>query len=370
MRALSAPPEEPTPLPRANIALLLGGISVYALVFLLALPTYVSFSLGGGVGWVLDVGAEIERSLSWSIPSALSVLVAFYAVVIGGQLLNVENVREIRNLLGLVSAFIGAACVLALAYVAAHAVAHPKSWGTAAVLTTFVALICFLAMNIGFLMTSRGGRADAIREELSKANGALDLISQAHGKPETGQPRRFWSLPVSVGVVSVPVGTGLAAVLAGSFGSWGSAVLSVAFGAVTTTACVWASTLIFAQGYKHPEDALLRRVLPIGFGAMAPTGGLAIIVLFADAANEFQVAALAGYVSAVVATVCGSWPLRWTPRRLRSGSVRGFAMWQAARTLTVRRDVLASELAALVPPPVEKPPRLARLRSLLGRPAG
>lgn len=312
-----------TPIPGSTIATLLGGLAVYGLFFMLGLPAIVTLVLSGDATWVVDIGGAVSTSLEWSIPSAISVLIAFYAVVIGGQILDIDNLRAIRNSLGMASCVIGAACIVALGFLAAYATATPKAWATFAVLTPFVVLVVFLALNIGFMMTGRGRRAEVIRTQLIDLEGPLERVAALTRGLTTATPGPRVLSPVVLAVVCVGIAMGATINSANLEESSAPATFALFGGLLISSIAAVLLTYAFRVAFEAQPQSRLLRAFPAGYALLFGVSGLAFFFLASTVTPVLQRASMVMGVSLVLVTLLAILPDRTLPASVRSITIRG-----------------------------------------------
>ena len=127
-------------------------ISLLAL-FAVSLPILnIASSEGGGaaLNWTVAAGKLLFGQLGWTLTIYVTVLLAFYAVSIGGQILgDAGAAARVRRVLGFIAELLAAATIALVVLVAFYCSQAPATWAVFVVLVPVVGIIVFLALQLG-----------------------------------------------------------------------------------------------------------------------------------------------------------------------------------------------------------------------------
>jgi xanthosine utilization system XapX-like protein len=333
------------------LPLLLTAIAIF-------LPWYY---LGLEPSWIAPFARGVAASIEWSVGTFVAVLLGFYAISLGGQLLAVKELSATRNVLGRVATIIASCAVLEWVFVIADAALNPQgSWGVVAALVVVVAIILFLAMHIGFRMNFDR------REEIEWAVERLATIRVNVARLETCG---ILVDPLTPTVTSTRSHGRLVALLNGAVIVVTSLGLAVIGGALWTWDALWLVPLLGVLGFGIvffglSFGASIERQVGVGrferyaMPALVAGAGLAVAAVSVLLAVGLPAPAswvLGGFAMTVgVATLTSCWPLRLSPKPVRRITVHAAAATVArarldedAKKQEDRIEQLEGELKAL-----------------------
>ena len=323
-------------------ALILGILTIAAVIV-----TMCTVAFGGApvLAWLVAAGEVLCAQLGWTLGLYVTVLVAFYAVSIGGQVIGGgAAVARARRRLGGIAELMAAATVPVVLLVALYCVFHPPVWAVFFVVLPVVGVVFFLAIQLGaFIVPDRETRvadAAAARAWARLRMAALSRRSR----------RQFWLVLL---VNSVVIGML-------------SALFSVAVVPLVDSVELWA---------LHSALALLL----LGMNAWAlysfrtRTDLFSAVVMFAAPAFLYGVLFVSGFVvttvlspgivaTAVTTLLTSFWPRSWGPRFVHNWTIQGSATALAARTVAKKYVAATREYLALTAQPPGPPSPLQRLR--------
>jgi hypothetical protein len=282
-------------------------------------------SWGAAVDAASSAGEALIPHVGWALTGDVTVLLGFYLVVLGGQILDGGDAARTRRVLGVVAESMAAASIGILALIVVHCVQTPTEWGVIVAVVPMVLIIVFLAVQVGrFLILDREQTLTAAVLTRNTVRRRLRML--------TSRSRRGF-LPVFLANAGVAAGLGLLMAIAVGLPSAG-ALEQVAIGGIGAAIFVVLAGMLFGW------------------------------ITFATYMSELEPGwysrsvfiALSVFVLAVVVSVCVLW------------AEAGFAeiSWGAA-------VVCAATTVLAVCPPPSKRPRLAdwsfraSIRTLLAR---
>jgi len=161
-----------------------------------------------GVRAAANAGEVLLDHVGWLLSCYIAVLLGFYVVVIGGQILGGNDAAaRVRRMLGAVAELMAAVAIVLVAFVGLFCVGSPKSWGVFVAVGPTALLLVFLAVQLGrFLIPGydfRLGEARRIRNGARSALGELSVHSRRSW---------IWVWLANAGVVALPsaIGSSLA----------------------------------------------------------------------------------------------------------------------------------------------------------------
>ncbi|WP_374976649.1 hypothetical protein ACEYYH_02130 [Microbacterium trichothecenolyticum] len=318
----------------------------------LMVAALIGWQSGNGLAWIAVLGEGVSESLDWSLSIMVSVLLAFYAVSIGGQLLQLDKLASTRNILGIAGAAIGAAAILLGALVAAYAFTEPSAWGTVIALVPVTGIVLFLVLHLGFQMNvSLAKRRHELQEDAARLDETANRLNAMwERKPDRGRVLSLlgWLTPSLMGLLCCLGALALSSVDADVWSIFTSAwvwLLGCLVIAVILTTFVG---LGHRYRFREVVDSAGMAYLPlialwvVAVLLLAPL--LSSIVPVDSASDGLLTAAIAGWVTTLTVA---SWPLKWTSRRLPLPSIAELELWRAQEATKMRTQAVQAELAAL-----------------------
>jgi len=344
------------PRPRTRILSHVGAWSYIWFVPLL-IAMVISWEAGSGLEWLAAIGKGVSESLDWAISTIVSVLLAFYAVSIGGQLLQVEKLASTRNILGVVGAAIGAATLLLATLVIAYASTSPETWGQVVSLVPVTAIILFLVLHLGFQMNvSREKRRDELLNETARLSGAvtdLDRLLQRRSSRGRIAPWLAWTLPTLLGLLfaagTLAVAGWLLAVdndgVWDFVAPWIPWLLASAPLMLLLTGLAWLALRYRFRELPGSKAAAYLMLYALWGSTVAILSALLVTIGSVD--SMVDVLLLATTVGWLVALAVASWPMRWTLPRAMPATIAELEASRARRMFTARIKAIGAELPQL-----------------------
>lgn len=330
----------------------IAGMSVAGLfvVFVLCAAPGGSGSFAEAIEVAPALGAVVLQHIGWGFGAYVPLLLGFYAIVIGGQLVaDPATAALTRRRLGLVAEAIAGALVPALILIVAACVAEPVRAGSLFVIVPVSAVMFFLAIQLGgFIVFERSLRLSSAERSRDWARKHLETLKVRSQKP-------IWLVLAAHTVGGGAVGVGITLLLIRPSGSL--LVLFLLYGAV-------ALGLGFASvhglyTYRTAQDRLSKVMawaLPSGLY-------LAALLLALEAFLRIGAAAGLGVLFVVVLTLVSTfWPRRRASRFVLNWSLQGTATGYAARSITARYVRNVREIRELLQMPESERPASVRDR--------
>lgn len=313
------------------------------------------------VQWAGNSGKLLLDQIGWTWGIYVAVLLAFYAVIGGEQILGsrMAAARTRRNL-GFVAEIMAASTVPALAIVLIYCAEDPMRWSALFVLIPVEGIILFLGVQLGvFVVFEREIRRARARETLAWATSQLAALQDEVGRP-------VWTvLPANAAAVAtvalVPV------LLTGT-------KLALAYWVLLFMAAL---VQLGINSYTVYDTKISSGWLTKGMSWLLPafTTGSGVVL---GAAVGFQHQFGHGMSVALVpllALAITIWPWNHPEWRLSEWSIQGAASRLAVTTLQKRRKRALDELAEAAPQEATLPSIRGRLRAVFqsgeaGEPSG
>ena len=142
---------------------------------------------GAAAAWrsIVDTGALLYGQLGWTLNLYITVLLAFYAVSIGGQVLgDAKDAARIRWNLGIVAEFMAASTAILAVFVVAYLFTEPSRLASVVVVAPAMLIIAFLAVQLGsFVVLDLDERLKVARSAMDGLQGALQKVKLSSSKP-------------------------------------------------------------------------------------------------------------------------------------------------------------------------------------------
>lgn len=314
-----------------------------------AVVTYVAIGASDFpalIRWAEGSGEALRDQLGWALAADVTVLLAFYAAVLGGQIFGSETyAARTRRILGLAAELIAASVVPALLVVFIYCTAHTAQWSILFVLVPVSATIWFLGVQIGaFILFEPELRRTMAEESLVWTSKQLKALGHHSRRP-------IWAvLPLNAAAVAALA----SAVVFSTHRFWvGVASWFLLFLAALVLLGLNTYTVYDTKTSSGGFSRSMSWLLPVFFTVL----GVAIGIGVAYQHNGYD--GLAISLVPILALVLTIWPraVRNTP--LLQWSIQGVANRIAARTLGNRRRKALDELKELEP---EEAPALPTTR--------
>ena len=294
-------------------------------------------------------GNEVLQHIGWGFGVYIPVLLSFYAIVIGGQLVASSTASATRRTLGAVAQMIAATLVPALLLIFAGCIHDPSEAGALVMIIPVTVVTFFLAVQLGgFIVFEDALKLSAAKRDQAWARSRLPAL-RARGR------RALWLvLTVNAtfgGVIAFALTDSLAS-LEGPY--WLLLLVYVLFS--------FGLALVNAFGVQTLRAAQDRSSAAIAWLAPVSTNLLAVTVilnLFIFSSHVGSIALASALIFCMLSTL---WPRRFMGRFLLNWTVQGAGTAYAARSL-VRLYAKASREIEELSTLSDSPPNL-RERSL------
>ncbi|TFD88559.1 hypothetical protein E3T61_12050 [Cryobacterium lactosi] len=286
---------------------------------------------GGQLAWEIAVGAGelLFNELGWVMSTYITVLLGFYAVSIGGQILGDQDSADAtRRVMGFVAELMAAATVCLLAFIAAYCWQEPSRWAVFIVLIPAVSIILFLALHLGtFLVVKWDFQIiHAARAKEQAEEGLAGLLNRS--------TKNFWVVLI-VNLVVI-AGVAFAVILPLEPMDWTSTVQIVLFYLAIPSVLLAADILALHSAWTSSD-----RIERAAIGVVMPTFAYVIVALLFFLPATTLGMPLHMNVSLailIVGTVVTSfWPFRLSHKWFVNWSMRGAVANLAYRSLEKSR---------------------------------
>jgi hypothetical protein len=326
--------------PTREAVLEIVGMGVFGLLSLFVLPMLPSGSEGFSrmMGLAPTAGAVVIEHIGWAFGAYIPILLGFYAIVIGRQLIDDPAVEaKTRRTLGLTAEAMVSALLPALILIVAACVADPSQAGVLFVIAPVSAAMFFLAIQLGgFIVFERELRLARAERSRNWAKERLRLLRRRSQRPT-------WLVVAVHTLVGVLIGaatilpferpTGLLHILALL-----QALVALGLG----FASVGGAHVFFTA-----RDRTSKVVAWIGPATLYLVSLIIAVVLL----TTFGAASGASVVSVVVfSAVSALWPRKSAPRFLLNWTLQGAAIRYAARSVSTTYVRSVREVRELAEP--------------------
>jgi hypothetical protein len=126
-----------------------------------------------------DAGGVLLDHVGWALSGHIAVLLGFYVVVIGGQILGGgDAAARVRRILGGVAELIAAAAIVLVVIVGVYCAAEPRTWAVFIAIGPVVLLVLFLGVQVGnFLIPSREFRIEEAKRSRIATRSTLRALT-------------------------------------------------------------------------------------------------------------------------------------------------------------------------------------------------
>lgn len=315
------------------------GLVLMALIVAVVLPAaFMTGALDTLSRMIFDGGKELYAQAGWALTLYITVLLGFFAVSIGGQILAtpVEGNR-IRRTLGLTAEVLAALSVPMISYIIWYCIQTPSKLAGLLAIVPAYGLMTFLALQLGrFVVYDVDKRLRVLDEGIEKRNTRLEAIGPRSARP-----------PVLAFTVSTLAPTALATVLSIPFIETPALLLEVAFYLAVACVLLNLAYLFCVRLYLTDLTASARtRWFDFGLAGLMTVLTLLIpVYAFAQeswAAGTIFLVAIAGCLLQVML------PRRAQPLWMLDWSVAGAGATLAVRSLTKARAAAEEERRQLL----------------------
>ncbi|MFB2557096.1 hypothetical protein [Herbiconiux liangxiaofengii] len=279
--------------------------------------------------WAITAGRVVLQHIGWAFGAYIPVLLGFYAIVIGGQLVGEpETAFRTRRTLGFVAEMMTGALAPGLAVILVAALSDPSQVGAVFVVLPVTAVMVFLAVQLGgFIVFEPGLRLAAARRSRDWARTRLRSLRSRSRKPA------WLTVAINVGV-GTAIGLGATSAIGRVGGSIG--IVALLLGLISSGLALAGLYGVFTWLAARDRTTLvLAWVLP----------SCLYVATFALAAELFlgRASAIGGGLLAIVAfsLISTFWQGKSRSRFFRNWTIRGAGARSAARSVlgTYRRSV-------------------------------
>lgn len=307
----------------------------------LAVATYLFLAFLGGEetpegAWRVApvAGEQVLQHIGWGFGVNIPVLLAFYAIVIGGQLVASPSASATRRTLGAVAQMMAAAFLPALLLILAACIHDPSQAGALVVIVPATGITLFLAVQLGgFVVFDNAQKLAAAIRNRDWAQGRLQTL-RARGR------RPLWLVIALNTALGGAIAFSLTTVIASPKGPlWLLFLVYAMFCLGLTLVNIFGvQTLRTAQ--DRPSKALAW-LLPISMNMIVATIALNLFIQDAGAGG------IALFAVLVFCTLSALWPRRFMGRLLLNWTIQGAGTAYAARSIARRYSKACREIQEL-----------------------
>ncbi len=325
------------------------GMSVLGLFIVFVLAAFPGGNDGvyRAMGLAPAAGAVVLQHIGWAFGAYIPILLGFYAIVIGGQLVaDPATAARTRRILGFVAEAMTGALVPALVLILAACIADPSQAGALFVILPVAGVMFFLAIQLGgFIVFERELRLASAERSRDWAKGRLNTLRRRSRKPML--------LVVTVHTLTGGlIGIGMTLILTRPTGS--IVVLFLLYGLI-------ALGLAFASVHGLHTFRTARDRTSKVMAWMIPSGlYLAGLMLALEVLTTSGVAAGASVLAVVASSAASTfWPRKRTSQFLLNWTLQGAATGYAAKSVSSTYVSTMREIRELTQTPgADKPPTL------------
>ena len=334
---------------------------ILILVFLPVLGIAGTKGVTAAIKWTVAAGRLLSGQVGWTLTIYVTVLLAFYAVSIGGQILGDANAAaRTRRVLGYIAELMAAATLAPVVFVAFYCWQVPAMWAVFIVLVPVVGIILFLALQLGsFVVFAREVR-------IANAERARHQACEQLRRLRRRSRHRFWLVWVANSAVIATIGllVSLTANLTGR-----TALLLYIYYVIT------AAILLAADAYSLHEflgaNDLFTRVTTwvLPFLLYLLVGVLPFQAFFMSGKLRLPLPVGWSLVAVIVLTLTTTFlPRARASRAMIDWSIQGASARWAAKSLTKKYSKAVREYRELQASQPAAPRLLRRIRDALRPP--
>jgi hypothetical protein len=317
------------------------------LLLLAGVPMYLAANSAGAAGsWnaVANAGSLLYEQAGWALNTYIAVLLGFYVVSIGGQLLGGPKAAlRTRRILGFVGELMAAATVVLFFFLlVAYCAREPDKWASMIVFVPMVAIIAFLGLRLGsFVVFERSLRIAAAEKTRASTEELIEKLGAYSS-------RSFWLVWVvtSAAVAIVALLVSLPLLKPGST-VW-------AFGLFLLLELSLTGVIAWTHRLRLIDRGFFSRVvvwsLPFLCFVLVGLGPLSLYLRVGSSPSLLRLGA-AFLVLTGGAALVSFWPRREKPSWILNWSINGVSAKRALRTLKKRLAHTEKQLAALAVEP-------------------
>ena len=320
------------------------GLSV-ALLALASLPFMFFFASNGIEATYLvaaKAGELLYSHIGWALTLYVTILLAFYAVSFGGQVLSdgedTTRIDRVRRILGAAAGLIAAVTFVLVAFIIVYCSHQPAMWASTVVIVPAFGIIVFLSLQLGgFVVFDRELRLTFAKQTRHQTKVRLEKLQLRSRHP-------IWAVGLANAITLALIATLISALFVPSW-AWLQLYLLFFIGAVV----LLSSAIVSLQSF-YSSGGTWSRVLvwALPFIVYAASVWLAVIALFTD--NQANGAAQIGRgITFLLIGTAGTlfWPRRRSPRWALNWSIQGACARSAALTLAKSYNRATREILEL-----------------------
>lgn len=292
------------------------------IVFVLAALPGGNDGVYRAMGLAPVAGAVVLEHIGWAFGAYIPILLGFYAIVIGGQLVaDPAAEARIRRTLGFAAEAMTGALVPALVLIITACIADPARAGALFVVVPVAGVMFFLAIQLGgFIVFERALLLASAERARDRAKERLETLRQRSRKP-------IWLVVV------------VNAVAGGLLGTVTTLAITRPTGSILALLGLYALIALgigFANAhgmhtFRTAQDRM-SKVMAWAFPtALYLAGALLTVQLFITSGPAGGAGVLVILVSSAASTL---WPRKGAPRFLLNWTIQGAATGYAAKTIT------------------------------------
>lgn len=267
-------------------------------------------------------GAVILEHIGWAFGVYIPILLGFYAIVIGGQLVaDPATASRTRRTLGLVAETMTGALVPALVLILFACVVDPSQAGALFVIVPVAGVMFFLAIQLGgFIVFERALLLASAERSRDRAKERLETLRQRSRKP-------IWLVVVVSAVVGGLIGAVTTLAITRPTGS----ILALLGLYALISLCIGFASAHGMYAFRTAQDRMSKLMAWAFPSALYLAGVLLTVQLFVTSGPAGGTGVLVILVFSAASTL---WPRKGASRFLLNWTIQGAATGYAAKTIT------------------------------------
>lgn len=320
------------------------------IVFVLAALPGGNEGVYRAMGLAPVAGAVVLEHIGWAFGAYIPILLGFYAIVIGGQLVaDPTTASRTRRTLGLVAETMTGVLVPALVLILAACIADPSQAGALFVILPVAGVMFFLAIQLGaFIVFERAEQLASAERARDRAKERLPALRQRSRKP-------IWLVVTVNAIAGGLLGTGTTLAITRPTGSVVALLgLYALIGLVLGFASAHGMYL-----FRTAQDRT-SRVMAWAFPTALYLAGIMLAVqLFVTSGPAGGTSVLVIVAFSVASTL---WPRKGAPRFILNWTIQGATTGYAAKTITSTYVTNVRKIRELIQTPDADEPATLRDR--------
>jgi len=313
-------------------------MSWVAVVFTAVIAVVAGGGWTNAMDWAATSGESVLGEIGWGLGIYVPTLLAFYAIIFGGQRLAAQATAwRLRRVLGLVAEAMFASFVPALLLMGVACLAEPARAGAFFVIGPVSAVMFFLAVQLGGFVVFE------TRHQLAAALGNHEWAARRLGALPTWSRKSPW-----VAILANALAASVLGMVASFSSARPNAVLGLFLLCVLTSVglvLVGTFTSVLLLTARDRITGVFVRILSIGIY-------LVVVILAAELLLSGPPVGGAGIgliLIALLTVTSASWPTPGVPAALRPWTLRGAATALARVSLERTRREAQEKITALTP---------------------